>query len=127
MKEWKDCLVWHDVKIVNLTPHDVVLVNEDGIELKKFPLSGKEARLSEESEPHAIFFEKEKDSTDIEIRIIRKKYSFVENLPPSLSGTFYIVSSMVLQSSMRYDLLAPGDIIRDEKGNIIGCLNFQCF
>ena len=119
-----ECMTWDNVQIINLTPHDIILVDKEGNELITFPRSGIVARLKEESTPHWVF---RCADSDIDVPIIRKEYKEIENLPQEEGGIFYIVSYMVLQVSMRYDLLAPGDVMRDENGVIKGCLNFQCF
>jgi hypothetical protein len=58
------------------------------------------------------------------ITLIRTEYGKVFDLPDEQEGTLLIVSAMVrLALPNRTDLASPGDLIRDEAGNIIGCKN----
>ncbi len=44
------------------------------------------------------------------------------NLPAQVDGVGLIVSQIVANAfPMRHDLFYPGDLVRDDKGNIIGC------
>ena len=49
----------------------------------------------------------------------------VEGLPTPERDTFIIVSGMVFDASDRDDLVAPGDLIRNDEGNPIGCKGFR--
>jgi hypothetical protein len=56
--------------------------------------------------------------------IIIRRYSEIEGLPPVQTGVWLIVSSMVrMACANRSDLLSPGDLIRDARGNVTGCTN----
>ena len=58
------------------------------------------------------------------IQFVKKTYGKVAGLPDKEDGVMYIVSMMVRQAlPNRNDLASPGDIIRDEYGQITGCLN----
>jgi hypothetical protein len=47
-----------------------------------------------------------------------------EGLPEYKEGTFYIVSQLVKTAlPERQDLLVPAEVVRDEQGNIIGCIS----
>jgi hypothetical protein len=96
-------------KIINLTPHAIVLPD------RTIEPGGMIARCKEFSVGAG---------TINDIEIIRRRYGNVENLPEAKPDTWYIVSLLVKQVlPERKDLLSPGDLIRDEKGNIIGCKN----
>jgi len=57
--------------------------------------------------------------------IVTRHYGKVENLPNPLLDTWYIVSHMTrVACPNRFDLLSPGDLVRNEKGEILGCTNF---
>lgn len=47
----------------------------------------------------------------------------VIGLPQPAEGVIYIVSTMALQAlnGSRPDVFAPGELIRDEKGKVLGC------
>lgn len=52
----------------------------------------------------------------------------LENLPEPVEGTIYIVSALALNAVPveRTDVVAPGDVVRDGKGRVIGCKGFRC-
>lgn len=98
-------------KLVNLTPHAIVF--------PEFTLepSGIVARVKEFSEVSEL-------NKVMGIDLVTKWYGTVEGLPQPEEGTLYVVSGM-LRTALpdRYDLASPGDLIRDEKGVIVGCKN----
>ena len=52
----------------------------------------------------------------------------LEGLPEPVEGTIYIVSALALNAvpAERTDVVAPGDVVRDDKGRVIGCKGFRC-
>jgi hypothetical protein len=95
--------------IRNLTPHAIVINGSI------FPVSGIVPRLIQTSVGAGSF-----DS----ITLIRTGYGSVYDLPNEEDGTLLIVSAMVRTAlPNRTDLASPGDLIRDEAGNITGCKN----
>lgn len=105
------------MKIINLTPHPVNVLDENGKVVRTFPTSGTIARLEVETERTGII-----DG----IPTVRTKFGKPEGLPAPTGGTFYIVSQLVKSGSpMRPDLLVPADVVRDTEGRIIGCRAFQ--
>lgn len=105
------------MKIVNLTPHDVVIV---GDEKKVYPKSGVFARVATHSEVVG-----EVDG----VSIVSQKYGEVDGLPAPEAGTLYIVSMVVrLALPDREDLVSPDTspqgAIRDENGMIVGVKQF---
>ena len=107
----------NNVKVVNCTPHDVNLITENGS--ITFPRSGIIPRLTEQQvKINSI------NSNGIEIDIMKKSFNEVEGLPEPQENTIYIVSALVAGAAKdRDDLVIPNDIVRDDKGNIIGCKN----
>lgn len=94
---------------INLTPHAIHLPNQT------IEPSGQIARCTEVSESVG-----EIDG----IEIITRVYGEVTGLPDTNSENDYIVSAMVrLALPLRYDILSPGDLIRDDKGQIVGARN----
>jgi len=101
------------MKFVNLTPHMLNVHTSNG-EVVMMPPDGTVARVS---------------STSIEIAggvgpfaLAAIVYGEVTGLPLPVADTIYIVSSMVADRVLdRDDVLAPGELVRDEKGNPIGC------
>ena len=63
-------------------------------------------------------------------RITRTEFGKPEGLPDEKLGINYIVSQLVKSAlPNRSDLLVPAEVVRDEKGNIIGCCSLgikQC-
>ena len=105
------------MKIVNLTPHSVVLVDPEGNPALTIPASGQVARVSCEV---AIAGHVEVDG--IAVPITHSVYGDVENLPPQTPGTIYVVSSLVAQRVLyRADVFIPNESVRDSQGRIIGC------
>lgn len=103
------------VKFVNLTPHELTVLDNENRETK-IPASGIIARAYQELdelEPIAGFAVK------------ATSYGKTENVPDPEPGTFYVVSSLAAQGlSGREDILTPGPAIRDDEGKIIGCQGF---
>lgn len=93
--------------IVNLTPHDVDIVDGPTI-----PSSGV-CRLSVTTERVG--------SVD-GIPAVRTVYGDVKGLPDPVDGTVFIVSSLVASRVPdRHDVAVPADFVRDDSGRILGC------
>lgn len=110
-------------ELINLTPHDIVLVDEEGHPLGTIPPSGKVARCNTSSEVFTTFAH---DGIPIHVR--RRTFTghsnFLTKSPPK-SGTYYIVSRILAEAlPERRDLLIPDGVKRDDDGNIIGCTGF---
>ena len=109
-----------DDKIVNLTPHAITLVGEDGSVIATFPPSGVVARVATSTEvvgslmgapvKHTIFGE-------------------VEGIPAPQEGTVYLVSTLVAQAAKRSDVVSPdtGPTAVRENGQVVGVRGFQSF
>lgn len=97
--------------IVNLTPHTITIVRENGnIEIAP---SGVIPRVSVKTVP----------SGEIGgIPLFRNEYGNVVDLPDPVDGTLYVVSGLLKSACPnRTDLVVPARQIRDEAGRIIGC------
>lgn len=102
------------MKIINLTPHDVVFINENG-ESQVFMATGDVARVEQ------FLFSIEGSKYNLKSCMT----GCVEGLPAYNKDTVYIVSSMVREElPEREDLWSPTSFIRDEEGRIIGCTAF---
>jgi hypothetical protein len=100
-------------KIINMTPHDIVIVGDD--KTRTISKSGSVARLNVTSKCCGYFDGVELAST---------AYGPVIGLPDYQTDTLLIVSAMVRSAlPNRPDLASPGELVRDEKGNVIGCRN----
>jgi len=109
------------IYLVNLTPHEIKIVGEDGKTRLVIPPSGSVARVK--AEQTIVGFVNG-------IPVVRTTFGDVEGLPEPQPNTLYIVSSLVAQAcSSRDDVVAPDTspqgVVRDEKGQIIGVRRFQ--
>lgn len=101
--------------IINLTPHAVNLLKDDGA-VQTFESAGV-ARASQQMI----------EAGEIEgVRIVRTTFGAPVNLPDPQEGTFYIVSAITVSSARANgrtvsDLLYTADAVRDEQGRIVGC------
>ena len=113
------------LNIINLTPHDVVLINAAGAEII-FCKSNNPVRVVETSIPQAG----REINDGIVIPTISSEWGEIENLPEREDDTMYIVSSIVAAAATeigRDDILVPADFIRNETGMIVGCKAFRSF
>lgn len=106
-------------KIINLTPHAVNIVAEDGTVKAAFPSEGI-ARASQVAE-HAGELEG--------IELVTMKFGEPEDLPEYAEGTYYVVSIITANAAKAVgrrvdDLLITADPMRDADGRIIGCKRF---
>ena len=140
-----------EIKLVNLTPHEITIVGEDGEVKMRIPPSGKIARVE---------VLQENDGEINGIPIVRTSFGAVEGLPaPSICANcsnnslyggscqctagglpsdckdfepieVYIVSTLVAQAiDGRKDIVAPDtspeSAVRDEQGRIVAVKRFQ--
>lgn len=125
------------VFIVNLTPHTLnistkeVLVDSwlrpDGPDevirptLISVPPSGIVSRVNEKSGSSKWWLSQA-------ISVNKITFSEIENLPVAKENVIYVVSRIVAQRvSKRHDVLCPGELLRDNQGNIIGCKGLAHF
>ncbi|MEU9774282.1 hypothetical protein [Streptomyces sp. NPDC047968] len=105
------------LRLVNLTPHPVRLVAEDGTTLTELQPSPTPARRTESTEPEPPLIAK-----GITVPVVRLSFGPVENLPPPTPGTAYVVSRPVADAHPdRDDLLVPARLVRDANGVTTGC------
>ena len=112
-----------EVKLVNLTPHEVVVLNDANNVVLRVPPSGQVARVSAQEKVVG---------TINGVPLVKTEYGEVQGLPDPQQGTIYIVSLLVLQAmaGKRSDLVAPNTsptplgAVRDAQGRIIGVRSF---
>ena len=96
--------------IKNLTPHRITISNKDQSTMLTIPPEDIPARCEEITKEYGEF-----DG----FPLVLKSYGEVENLPLPEAGVLYIVSKMVRDACLdRGDLASPGDLYRDENGDI---------
>jgi len=99
-------------KFMNATPHTLNIVCEDG-SIREMAPSGILPRLAQVREFSHVLEG---------IEIFQVRMGALENLPEEDGETVYVVSRMVLDAARdRGDLLAPGELVRDSSGKVIGC------
>jgi len=109
-----------ELNIINLTPHDIHLCDESGKVIKTFEKTGNIERAEVEYTDDIVL-------TDI-ITIKKVNYnkpdkSFISD--EKNENTYYIVSTIVKEYYKdRKDVLCPGNMVRDDEGNIKGCTFF---
>ncbi len=106
-------------KIINLTPHTVTIISEDGTIKAQFPSEGI-ARASQTAEHVG-----ELDG----IELVSMKFGATEDLPAPVEGVYYIVSVITANAAKAEgrttdDLVITADPVRDDSGRIIGCKRF---
>lgn len=103
------------MEIVNLTPHEVVLVRPD--REVRVPASGTVARVAVSTRTVGVC-----DADGVEIPLVAPEYGAVCGLPEARTGTLYLVSRVVKDRvADRDDVLVPADFVRDAAGRITGC------
>lgn len=98
-------------KFINLTPHAIVIVGD----FPRIEPSGTVARLTETTENRPAI-------DGVPARA--KTFGEIQGLPDPEPNTYYIVSALVAQVAWargRTDVVAPGDLVRDAHGNVVGC------
>lgn len=99
--------------VINMTPHSVRIVNQEGEPLVVYPTSGSVVRLS----CRTVYVGK----TDDGVPLTRTVFGDPLGLPEEIEGVFYIVSQLVKTACPeRGDLLVPTQVVR-KGGTIIGC------
>ncbi|HMN10954.1 MAG TPA: hypothetical protein PKD55_01365 [Bellilinea sp.] len=103
----------------NLTPHQIDIVTLSG-RIVSIPPEKESARLTEGRLPQeSIEFDGEV------IPVNKTVYGDVYGLPPE--GDEPLIVSLLLKQALpdRKDLYSPGQLVRDEKGNVVGCLGLS--
>ena len=104
--------------IVNLTPHTVTIVDQDGATVATIAPSDLVARVATRSEKVG--------ETEGGIPLYATRYGQVVGLPEPEPDTIYIVSGMLLAAvPHRMDVWQPGELLRDEAGRVVGCVGLS--
>lgn len=122
-------------KLINLTPHALVIRTANGTDLT-LPSSGRVARASTIETPAlpllynpASFWDRlgkpvSEETMLLEIKVSVTKFGAIEGLPEAEDGVVYVTSAIVASAARqlgRTDVLSPGPLIRDAKGQPVGC------
>ena len=99
--------------LINTTPHAVNIVNSENQVILTIPVSDISIRLAVKTVSNGFLGE---------IPLTKTEFGEPVGLPEFKEGTFYIVSQLVKSAlPLRTDLLVPAEVVRDEKGVILGC------
>ena len=120
------------MEIINRTPHDITMLNEENEVIWTFPKSDEPIRLESsqvivgEATDAGFDTTKRNASDNIFITFDVKQVVYGDsNLPNYIEDRYYIVSALVANAfPVREDLLMVNDTVRDENGRIIGCKSF---
>lgn len=107
------------MKVVNLTPYEVTVYDDDDVVIKTYPSEGL-ARASHVNTPV--------DNVD-GVLVVSTSYGEVTGLPEPAEGMVYIVSAITLNAAKAHgrttkDLLVTSDPVYDDEGRVIGCRAF---
>ena len=98
--------------ILNYTPHSITVVGDDGQVIRTYPSVGV-ARFKTTIA---------RVDTINDIPVTKTLFGEPDGLPNGSSGVYYIVSGLIKSAlTDRTDLLSPGELVRDDQGNVIGC------
>lgn len=101
------------MELINKTPHDITILNEEGQVIRVIEPSGDAWRLTE-----TVNFSHYEDG----VPITESRYECID-LPPEQEDVAYIVSQLFINSyPHRKDLRVPAQVIRTGT-NIMGCLS----
>ncbi len=103
---------------VNLTPHDIHIYSKDGDVrtefIRTFKPDGTVARVSVVTWKVGMMDD---------VPMFKSKTGEVVGLPNPVPGTVWIVSTMVREAVKgRMDVASPGELIRNSKGEVVGCI-----
>lgn len=102
------------MSVINKTPHQVHIVDENCQLVRTYEKGDSQIRLAVKTVQDTALV----DGTPTS----RTEFGEPEGLPEFVEGVFYIVSQLVKNAlPNRTDLLVPAEVVRDEKGNILGC------
>jgi len=108
------------MKLVNLTPHTINVISFTSGTSVALPPTGTVARCATKS--RTVGTVAVVGTAKENIALFRVEYGEVVDLPAPEEGTLFVVSALVRSAvPARDDVASPGDLVRDEKGQPIGC------
>jgi len=108
------------MKLINLTPHEVTIVDEDGNTLLAIPSSGV-ARAAQRDVPAGSI-----ETEGVVVPVVITEFGETDGLPEPTEEVAFIVSIITLnaakaQGRSTADLFITSGLVRDDKGQPIGC------
>jgi hypothetical protein len=122
------------MRIINLTPHNINILDFDERTVITVPRSMKVARMDSDkilqTRPFCQAFDFPMFNTKYSTPYLAKindKGEELERLqfPEQKPDIIYIVSSVFYSEYSRSDLWAPGELVRDASGQPIGCIGLS--
>ena len=105
------------MKIRNLTPHAINILNDNNEVIVTIEPSGIIARAAQTKE-----LVEELCVDGMTIPVYKSEFGKVENLPEQEKDTIFVVSALTAQACKgRPDVYITDNPVRDEQGRIIGC------
>lgn len=103
---------------INLTPHDITVLDQNGNVMMSIPVSGIVARVTMSEHVTVIVGG---------IPLVTIEPGVPQNIPAPHKGIYYIVSRAVQESlPYRKDLLVPARMVRSaDRRTILGCAAFS--
>ncbi len=119
-------------KIINLTPNEIrIIVNGNTVKIKPLPpeefMKEKEIMkdVGTENVGNITLRDKEGNSRDI---TVNKNFLYISRwMPGPLPGVIFIATLELASLVKRKDVLAIGETVKDEDGNIIDVKSFLSF
>ena len=104
-------------KLINLCPHDITIVDEEGHIIIVLPHEeGRVARVATTETPR-------ENTLGYPFPVVHREWGDVSGLPDPEPGVAFVVSAPVVSACPgRADLFSPGRLIRDEHGNPTQCV-----
>lgn len=106
------------MNIVNLTPHELTIVNSDAVVALRIPASGQVARCAQ-----ITVTDKPVVVNGVQITTGVNSFGEVQGLPDQTKDTLFFVSALVAAAAWkagRDDVVCPLSAVRDSEGRIIG-------
>lgn len=100
------------MRLRNLTPHPVHIVDADGTTILDLPAAAMAARVAQ----HVT-----ETGSVCGVPIHTVTYTGVTDLPDAADDVLLIVSRVVADHTPRHDLVVPDDEVRDARGHVIAC------
>ncbi|HCM36992.1 MAG TPA: hypothetical protein DIS53_03650 [Candidatus Wildermuthbacteria bacterium] len=113
------------MRLLNLTPHELVLVGENSDPIVRIPQSGQVARVATRATKVG-----EVEVDGYIVPVVSTEFGEIDGLPEATDGTIYIVSIVALAAlkGTRQDVVAPDtgpqSAIRNADGTIKGVKRF---
>lgn len=110
------------ITLVNLTPHNINVYSDSGVTI--IYTSNIIARVDmvvTSLDTKAQYITKQGYEREVGVPMFKTVYGEVTNLPEKVKDTLYIVSGIVQTAAGRDDLVVPANLVRDDKGMVVGC------